>query len=360
MTANDSNTIDLTDSSGSLCRDLLLSFDYGDSVTWVIGHRSPDSDTVGSAMACADLLQQIGIPARAAVSASVSRETRYALDYFGIAPPPVLSSAEGKQFILVDHSSFSQAIAGMQNARIAGIIDHHGIGDVLVSERIPVLSAPVGATATLVFMAYGACRVKIPRDMARVMLMAILSDTRGMTSQVTAADRIAYTALLKIAEISDPDAFCQGMLAACNSYDGMTDWEVFLSDYREYMVNHVTFGIGNVAAFGEPETQQMADRMHTLMNSRYAELGSDMLFTIIKNKGETGSAPPMYMVACGKGAAELLRKAFGRDGDSKYYPFPEKLSRKTDIVPALSAALSDSPAVAEARAILSGSTQQPE
>ena len=32
----------------SLYRDLLLSFDYGDTVTYVIGHKSPDSDTVGS------------------------------------------------------------------------------------------------------------------------------------------------------------------------------------------------------------------------------------------------------------------------------------------------------------------------
>ncbi len=345
MTANDSNTIGLTDSSGSLCRDLLLSFDYGDNITWVIGHRSPDSDTVGSAIAYASLLNQIGIPARAAVSSAVSRETSYALDYFGIEAPPVLSSAEGKQFVLVDHSSYSQAISGMRNARIVGIIDHHGIGDVSVSERIPVLSAPVGATATLVFMAYRQCRAEISRDMARVMLMAILSDTRGMTTQVSAADRFAYAALLKNAEIEDPGTFCQGMLAACNSYDGMSCWEIFQSDYREYERYHVRFGIGNVAAFGEQETLEMADRMLALMDSKYGELGMDMLFTIVKNKGETGSSPPMYMVACGKGAAELLQKAFGNDNGSKYFAFSERLSRKADVVPALSSVLAESGAV---------------
>ena len=38
-----------TEGTASDYRDLLLSFDYGDEITYVIGHKSPDSDTVGSA-----------------------------------------------------------------------------------------------------------------------------------------------------------------------------------------------------------------------------------------------------------------------------------------------------------------------
>lgn len=78
-----------TESTASDYRDLLLSFDYGDEVTYVIGHKSPDSDTVGSAIAYADLLNEIGIRAEAVVSAPVNNETQYALDAFGIAPPPM-------------------------------------------------------------------------------------------------------------------------------------------------------------------------------------------------------------------------------------------------------------------------------
>jgi hypothetical protein len=42
----------------TLYADLLRGIDYGDEVTWVIGHKSPDADTVGSAMAYAWLLRQ--------------------------------------------------------------------------------------------------------------------------------------------------------------------------------------------------------------------------------------------------------------------------------------------------------------
>jgi len=153
--------------------DVLLSADYGEETTYVIGHKSPDSDTIGSAIACAYLLQQLGIDAKAAATAQVNQETQFALDYFGLQAPDILENAEGKQFVLVDHSEYSQALDGMENARVVGIIDHHGIGDIRNTERIPVISLPVGATASILYKMYLECNVGITRDMARAMLISI-------------------------------------------------------------------------------------------------------------------------------------------------------------------------------------------
>ena len=52
----------------ALLADILRSIDYGDQVTYVIGHKSPDADTIGSAIAYAWLLQQLGINAKAAAT----------------------------------------------------------------------------------------------------------------------------------------------------------------------------------------------------------------------------------------------------------------------------------------------------
>lgn len=120
--------------------DLLLTVDYGDQVTYVIGHKSPDADTVGSAIAYAGLLQQLGISAKAAVAGPVNQETKYALDLFGIDQPEVLSDAAGKQFVLVDHSEYTQALDGMRSARIVGVVDHHGIGDVFADSEESILT----------------------------------------------------------------------------------------------------------------------------------------------------------------------------------------------------------------------------
>jgi len=132
--------------------DILKNIDYGNSTTYVIGHKSPDADTVGSAIAYADLLNKLEINAKAVVSGPINGETNYFFNLFGIKSPEILTKAEGKQFVLVDHSNYLQAIDGMKSARIVGIIDHHNVGDVLSSEPIYSRFAPVGAAASIIYL----------------------------------------------------------------------------------------------------------------------------------------------------------------------------------------------------------------
>ena len=328
-----------TDGAGSDYRHLLQAFDYGNAITYVIGHKNPDSDTVGSAVAYANLLNALGIQAKAVVSGPVNSETQYALDIFGISAPPVLDNAEGKQFVLVDHSTYAQAIDGMQNARVVGIVDHHGIGDVTTSEQINVRSAPAGAAASLVYLAYQECGVSISKDMARIMLMSILSDTRNMARNVTAADQSAFDALCQIAEIDDINALYLGMAQALTSYGDMTEWEIFQSDYKEYEAGGIKFCIGDVNAYGEDAVRELAERMYQVMEDNYDTMGLDMLFTIINNKSDDESENMMYMVAYGSGAEDLLQEIYGNYDGVRFFVFKENLSRKADVVPAISAAL---------------------
>ncbi len=324
----------------SLFRDILLNVDYGSETTYVIGHKSPDSDTVGSAIAYAYLLNQTGIPAEAVISAPVNRETAYALKVFGMDPPPVLTRAEGKQFVLVDHSTYTQAIDGMADARIVGILDHHGIGNVINSEQIFVISAPVGATASLVYNAYCECNVEIPQNMARVMLMGLLSDTSNMTkTSVTLLDRKAFQALTDLAKLDSVDRLYQGMIDASINYDGMTNLEIYRSDYKEYEAGGTSFSIGVVKVNGEDEMLKMADRMKSAMKESQAETGMDMLFVMVTNKNESDSENHMCMTALGDGAEMLLQKIFLNDDGSGHFIFKEDCSRKKDIVPAITEAL---------------------
>ena len=122
---------------------LLQKLDYGNTVTYVIGHKSPDPDAIGSAIAFAELLNAIGIRAVPAASERIDNESAYALQALGLETPLILDNARDRQFILVDHSSYAHAIDDMDKARIVGILDHHGIGDVKSAEVIPVFSMPV-------------------------------------------------------------------------------------------------------------------------------------------------------------------------------------------------------------------------
>jgi len=313
--------------------DVLLSADYGEETTYVIGHKSPDSDTIGSAIACAYLLQQLGINAKAVATAQVNNETKFALDFFGLEAPEIMENAEGKQFFLVDHSEYSQALDGMKEARVVGIIDHHGIGDIRNTERIPVISLPIGATSSILYKMYLDCNVGITRDMARAMLISILSDTKGMTSNVTGLDREAYNYMLPVAEIGDADAFYAGMKEGKASYSDMSPSMIYYVDYKEYLAGEYTFGIGDVYTDNEENLAALTAEITKSFPSIYAESKMDMLFCMISTDDMT------RLIWYGEDAEKAIAESFPDYDGSGFLIFTPKASRKAVIVPPLTKTL---------------------
>ncbi len=86
---------------------------------YVIGHKSPDSDTVCSAIAYARLLNLLGVEAEARITEAVSNETEFILSEAGVEIPPVLEDASGEDIFLVDHSEYAQSAEGMKDAHFA-------------------------------------------------------------------------------------------------------------------------------------------------------------------------------------------------------------------------------------------------
>jgi manganese-dependent inorganic pyrophosphatase len=58
---------------------------------YIIGHRSPDTDSVCSAIGYAHLKQALGEPAVPARAGKLNAETKYVLDYFGVEAPVLIS-----------------------------------------------------------------------------------------------------------------------------------------------------------------------------------------------------------------------------------------------------------------------------
>ena len=305
---------------------------YGTDATYVIGHKSPDPDSIGSAIALAELLNAIGIQAVPAAAERIDNESAFALQALGLEPPQILEDARDRQFVLVDHCSYAHAIAHMAQARIVGILDHHGMGDVKSAEVIPVLSLPVGATGSLVCLCFQACGIGISPRAARAMLMGILSDTRNMTYNVTGPDREAYETLLPIAGIEDTDALYEGMKNAKMSYDGMTLEEIFYSKYKEYEAGGCCFGIASV--FASPETvADVSAEMKQYMRQIWPQSGQDYLFCMVSDSDST------WLSWVGDGADELVRECYSEYDGGEYVIFRPATTRKVKIVPPLTEVL---------------------
>lgn len=322
--------------------ELITGVDYTEDPVYVIGHRTPDSDTVASAIGMAYLLNSLGISAEARITGDLNLETEYAFTESGYTVPEILEDAAGKQLWLVDHSAGTQMVEGGEDARIVGIVDHHGIGDVQNAEPICVLSCPAGSTCSVICQLCDICGIELTEDVAGTLLIGVLSDTANMkSSSVTLLDQTAFSVLKERSGIADTDRLFNGMLEAALSYKGMSDKEIFYSDYKDYEYNGYHYGIGCVKVARPDLIPAMAERMQAVITEEIerdveAEL---LLYHIYDPDYSTG-----YSGYCGKDktfADTLIESVFGKSGEKQgeYYLFTPSLSRKKAIVPPIDAYL---------------------
>ena len=316
----------------------------GDGPLYVIGHRSPDSDTVCGAIAYARLLTALGYPAEARITMPVNNETAYILQEAGTEVPPVLEDASGCSIFLVDHGEYVQAAEGMQNAHIVGILDHHGVGNVVTGHQIVYEARPIGATATIIWLDYLNYGVEIDRETAYLLLGAVLSDTNGLTgTTTTAADRAAVEELAPLAGVTDTDALHRKLHEETLSYEGMSAEEILFSDYKEYEAGGVRYGIGLVNAIDEETADALAERMKEVLPSAFLTRDVDMMYASVGIR-ENGEKIDRIVPATDL-SAELFVAAFPDydEYDGISYIFRTGLGRKTKFVPGMTDYLNANP-----------------
>ena len=320
-----------------LNRASIANMSIGEGPVYVIGHRSPDSDTICCAIAYARLLTMLGYPAQAAANGPVNNETAFILETAGIEAPPVLEDAAGKSIFLVDHSEYAQSTEGMTDAHIVGILDHHGVGTVSTGHQVVYEARPIGAAATIVWLDYMNYGLEIDKPTATLLLGAILSDTTNLTgSTVTDTDRKAVDDLAKTAGIADVNAFYQELHTRALSYEGMSDEEILFSDYKEYEVSGVRFGIGLIPAIDEDQARDLAGRMKEVLPHGFETVKVDLLYADIGIRED--GIKTEFIVPCEGKSRDYFEAAFPNydEYDGTSYIFRNGgLGRKTKFVPGL-------------------------
>src|SRR3954464_5778242 len=170
----------------------------------IFGHKNPDTDTICSAIAYANLKSKLGVNAEPIRLGEINGETQYALDHFQVNVPRLVEkvSAESSQVILVDHNERQQSADDIDDVRILEVIDHHRIANFETSDPLYYRAEPVGCTATILNKLYKENGGKIPKNVAGLMLSAIISDSLLFKSPTfTEEDRVAAEELAAIADI---------------------------------------------------------------------------------------------------------------------------------------------------------------
>lgn len=215
--------------------------------TYIFGHTNPDSDSIVGAISLSYLKNQLGedcVPTR---QGEISPETEFILNKFGGKLPELKTSVAGEKVYIVDFSDKAQAPKDIMDATILGIVDHHKLGDLTTDTPLECWIRPIGCTNTVIKEMYDYHGVEIPKDIAGMMLCAILSDTVIFKSPTcTKIDTKACKELAKIAEIEDYKALGMEMFIVKSAVAGATARELNTRDYKEFDMGSEKLGIGQL------------------------------------------------------------------------------------------------------------------
>ena len=301
---------------------------------YVVGHKEPDTDTVCSSIAYASLLQALKYDAKAVLPGRLNAESKYALQKFGVPIPESMDNAQGKQFVLVDHSLYSQSIAGMPQAKVLAVLDHHTMGDIKNANPITYIAKPIGATASVVFYEFEAQKVKISKPVAGLLLSAICSDTIGLKSPTTTEyDRLAVKKLLKLSKVKNLRAYSNELLEAGNIYSSLSPVELAHYDYKVYTVGTKRMGIGQLHSTNSEQLAALEKELVPFMQENFASFGVDMYFMMLTNLDTFTTK----LLCFGDNSLATAQKSFGQKSDTII--LPNAVSRKKQIVPPLQKAL---------------------
>lgn len=247
--------------------------------TYVFGHTSPDSDSIVGAISLSYLKNQIGedcIPTR---QGDISAETEFILNTFGGELPELKTSVAGEKVYIIDFSDYAQAPADIKDATILGIVDHHKLGDIITATPLECWIRPIGCSNTVVYEMYKSYDVEIPKHIAGMMMLAILSDTVIFKSPTcTKVDTKAVKELAKIAGVEDYKALAMEMFIVKSATEGASARDLNTRDYKPFDMNGNKVGINQLEMidisalddrkneiFDDMKKMKVEEGLHTMM-----------------------------------------------------------------------------------------------
>lgn len=295
----------------------------------VYGHKSPDTDSIVSAIAAADLYSKVlGKEVKPVALGETTPESKFVLDKFGLAAPEVVSSVAGNQVYLVDHSDLAQSPEDLKEAEILGVIDHHKLGDVTTPNPLEMWVWPVGCTGTVLKNMYDFHKVEIPVGIAGAMLCAILSDTVMFKSVTcTDMDKKAVEELAKIAGVSDVMALGMEMFKVKSAVEGASMNELVFRDFKDFDMSGNKVGIGQLEVVDLSLLEPVKAGLYEEIQKVKTEGGRHSVFLLLTDIMKEGSE--MLIVSDNSAVVE---KAFGVAGDKTVW-LDGVMSRKKQVVP---------------------------
>ena len=300
----------------------------------VFGHKSPDTDSTGSPLIWAWYLTEVkGTPAQAKLLGEPNTEALFVLKHWGLEKPAIIADvAAGDAVVIVDTNNPAELPAGINEADIIGIIDHHMlVGGLKTRTPIDITIRPLACTATILHDLIGADLARAPAAIRGAMLSCILSDTLEFRSPTTTPhDRAVAEKLAKDLAVSIPELAAQ-LFEAKSDISAFSDAALLRMDSKEYTLAGKDL---RVSVLETTAPSVVLNRKASLMASMAdvaKEDGADqvLLFVIDILREEATLLVPNDLVK------QMAEASFGCKVSGDTVVLPGIMSRKKQIIPAL-------------------------
>ncbi len=237
-----------------------------------------------------------------------------------------------RQVVLVDHNERGQAVAGIEEAEVIGVIDHHRVADFQTRTPPYMRVEPVGSTSTIVAKIFAEEDIETPAPIAGVLLSGILADTLLFRGPTTTREDRRVAGLLAARTGVDMDELGGHILKLASDVSDRSAEELLTTDFKEFTIDGLYIGIGVIETTSGPDVLARRAELLSAMERLRTEHGyACMLFAVIDILRERTT----ILVVGHEAAVAAVFDTVLEDGH--VINRPGILSRKKHIVPALSA-----------------------
>lgn len=305
--------------------------------TLIFGHRNPDTDSICSALAYADLKAKCGADVEAIRLGEVSAETQFALDRFGVAAPRLVDSVAGEasQVILVDHNERQQSATDIGEVTIAEVIDHHRIANFETAGPLYYRAEPVGCTSTIVLKMFKEKGVAVDPRIAGLMLSAIVSDTLLFKSPTCTAEDVSAARELAAVAGVEVETYGLEMLRAGATLGDKSIEQLISMDAKEFSMGDAKVEVAQVNTVDVGEVLSRQAELEDALRDAIDRKGLDLFLFVVTDILNSDSA----VLALGPRAA-VVEAAYGVALSDNRATLKGVVSRKSQIVPVLTKAFS--------------------
>lgn len=264
----------------------------------VFGHQNPDNDAIMSAVVLSQLLNQVeyqGNTYTACCLGPLPAESAKLLEDAGVPAPtlidaiePAAEGTEPQQVVLTDHNEPGQSVAGLENAVIAGVVDHHRFGDFTTAAPLHIVALPWGSSCSIVAKLFEVLGVEPTDTQAKLLLSAMMTDTLMLKSPTATAVDAAIAAKLGEQLGVNPVKF--GMEVFLTRPSGsFTAAEMVGNDIKMFEVAGKKLLIGQYETVDKSRALGMIPEIREAMRAYQAEKGADGIVLCLTDIMEEGS-----------------------------------------------------------------------